>query len=380
MSGNDFLPALLFFDPNNAPEMLKQFPQATLMRLNRTVQAVLSRGTSLPPAVADDEPAWNSFYSSCWGDLPILTLMLKEAHLNVPLIEYQGGELWRDRMIHKTAAEFETSQNPQKIEQMKAHGISVFEASLKCLGQCQENPTKEIIEKAIVGFIEVLSLDAMHSQCYFNIAFCLHLLHLAEEAMALLEIGHSLDPSNVLYTEMKSTLMEPAMDSLFLKENAKTPLLVGQHLAGEVREFLTQAFNQYDTDKDGKWSPQEVVNYASFINNAPCPPEFATWMCSNFESSNGFLELGGFLDFIRMQTYKYPEETMEDLRKLGFNMTAEADDKMNNEDDDDDEIGRHTSELQSHSFISYAVFCLKKKKNEAIDTYTQSVTRCTRES
>ena len=33
-------------------------------------------------------------------------------------------------------------------------------------------------------------------------------------------------------------------------------------------------------------------------------------------------------------------------------------------DDDGDpyKIGRHTSELQSHSFISYAVFCLKKKK------------------
>ena len=26
----------------------------------------------------------------------------------------------------------------------------------------------------------------------------------------------------------------------------------------------------------------------------------------------------------------------------------------------------HTSELQSHSFISYAVFCLKKKKNNKI--------------
>ena len=26
-----------------------------------------------------------------------------------------------------------------------------------------------------------------------------------------------------------------------------------------------------------------------------------------------------------------------------------------------EKIGRHTSELQSHSFISYAVFCLKKK-------------------
>ena len=29
----------------------------------------------------------------------------------------------------------------------------------------------------------------------------------------------------------------------------------------------------------------------------------------------------------------------------------------------DDKIGRATSELQSHSFISYAVFCLKKKNN-----------------
>ena len=27
----------------------------------------------------------------------------------------------------------------------------------------------------------------------------------------------------------------------------------------------------------------------------------------------------------------------------------------------------HTSELQSHSFISYAVFCLKKKKNNKIE-------------
>ena len=26
----------------------------------------------------------------------------------------------------------------------------------------------------------------------------------------------------------------------------------------------------------------------------------------------------------------------------------------------------HTSELQSHSFISYAVFCLKKKKKQNI--------------
>src|SRR5213080_5132844 len=32
------------------------------------------------------------------------------------------------------------------------------------------------------------------------------------------------------------------------------------------------------------------------------------------------------------------------------------------------EIGRHTSELQSHSGISYAVFCLKKKKNHRTTT------------
>src|ERR1051326_9483038 len=29
----------------------------------------------------------------------------------------------------------------------------------------------------------------------------------------------------------------------------------------------------------------------------------------------------------------------------------------------EDRLEEHTSELQSHSFISYAVFCLKKKKN-----------------
>src|ERR1051326_9266518 len=33
----------------------------------------------------------------------------------------------------------------------------------------------------------------------------------------------------------------------------------------------------------------------------------------------------------------------------------------------------HTSELQSHSFISYAVFCLKKKKH-----YTMFDTKCIR--
>ena len=32
----------------------------------------------------------------------------------------------------------------------------------------------------------------------------------------------------------------------------------------------------------------------------------------------------------------------------------------------------HTSELQSHSFISYAVFCLKKKKQKHKDNRQQS--------
>src|ERR1051326_9343082 len=42
----------------------------------------------------------------------------------------------------------------------------------------------------------------------------------------------------------------------------------------------------------------------------------------------------------------------------------------------------HTSELQSHSFISYAVFCLKKKKkkiqhNGHGETSSEASTRCT---
>ena len=42
---------------------------------------------------------------------------------------------------------------------------------------------------------------------------------------------------------------------------------------------------------------------------------------------------------------------------VGFAMLRELDSKRSEE---------HTSELQSHSFISYAVFCLKKKKKEKI--------------
>ena len=46
------------------------------------------------------------------------------------------------------------------------------------------------------------------------------------------------------------------------------------------------------------------------------------------------------------------------LNRIGFNIhkTREIEKKMRSEE--------HTSELQSHSFISYAVFCLKKKKKQ----------------
>src|ERR1051326_9245397 len=37
----------------------------------------------------------------------------------------------------------------------------------------------------------------------------------------------------------------------------------------------------------------------------------------------------------------------------------------------------HTSELQSHSFISYAVFCLKKKKNNRYTMYDSDQLRHT---
>src|ERR1051326_9484506 len=37
----------------------------------------------------------------------------------------------------------------------------------------------------------------------------------------------------------------------------------------------------------------------------------------------------------------------------------------------------HTSELQSHSFISYAVFCLKKKKkHSSANTYSSNMLVC----
>eukprot|EP01086_Lenisia_limosa_P005562 TRINITY_DN225_c0_g2_i1.p1 TRINITY_DN225_c0_g2~~TRINITY_DN225_c0_g2_i1.p1 ORF type:complete len:342 (-),score=84.70 TRINITY_DN225_c0_g2_i1:15-1019(-) len=53
----------------------------------------------------------------------------------------------------------------------------------------------------------------------------------------------------------------------------------------------------------------------------------------------------------------------DDDRHLRRESSSRYDDRdRRDRDRSDREIGRHTSELQSHSFISYAVFCLKKKK------------------
>ena len=42
---------------------------------------------------------------------------------------------------------------------------------------------------------------------------------------------------------------------------------------------------------------------------------------------------------------------------------------------ENDRSEEHTSELQSHSFISYAVFCLKKKKHKKIHIFLDEVQR-----
>ena len=55
-----------------------------------------------------------------------------------------------------------------------------------------------------------------------------------------------------------------------------------------------------------------------------------------------------------------PENTGNDKTKVKLSNTN--DDIRSNKIEDTGRSEEHTSELQSHSFISYAVFCLKKKK------------------
>ena len=54
---------------------------------------------------------------------------------------------------------------------------------------------------------------------------------------------------------------------------------------------------------------------------------------------------------------EYPEG-YDELEKLNQGLINQELDKTKRSEE-------HTSELQSHSFISYAVFCLKKKKKKA---------------
>src|ERR1051326_9278064 len=59
----------------------------------------------------------------------------------------------------------------------------------------------------------------------------------------------------------------------------------------------------------------------------------------------------------------FPYTTL--FRSTAFGASDEESDHPEDQPDDS-RSEEHTSELQSHSFISYAVFCLKKKKKKTM--------------
>ena len=102
-----------------------------------------------------------------------------------------------------------------------------------------------------------------------------------------------------------------------------------------------------------------------FFFNAPATTEIYTLSLHDalpisIETANGSLKrrieqsmkLRGSSDFPNLRSYRlFIERIVDKLNKRCRGRLAE-----------EQRSEEHTSELQSHSFISYAVFCLKKKK------------------
>ena len=122
---------------------------------------------------------------------------------------------------------------------------------------------------------------------------------------------------------------------------------VDRYLRQFDREGQYKTISSGMTDSMGRW--YAFVDYAKMYRNLFLNPNKLDEIGIK-EEEVGLIETAAF-NIIRLRTMKDIGKVHNVMRDLG----RYCKDKRSEE---------HTSELQSHSFISYAVFCLKKKKQQ----------------
>lgn len=91
-------------------------------------------------------------------------------------------------------------------------------------------------------------------------------------------------------------------------------------LTEELTNFLTKTFERFDKDSDNMWNLSELQDFSRITNNGKeLSKEEVDEILEFFGDAIGQrITLNGFLDFYHTQTSGNAEETLRDLKALGF--------------------------------------------------------------
>ncbi|CAO3667990.1 unnamed protein product [Rhizopus stolonifer] len=95
-------------------------------------------------------------------------------------------------------------------------------------------------------------------------------------------------------------------------------------LKPKTEQILKAIFDNFDTDKDGKWNLREIRNFATATNGRPFEDSVIEEIIESFEvDEENRLLYSGFYQMYYMQTLSEPEETLKDFKKHGYDDNLE---------------------------------------------------------
>jgi hypothetical protein len=103
------------------------------------------------------------------------------------------------------------------------------------------------------------------------------------------------------------------------RRNGRAHLLGDSWFTPALEAALQQVFTQFDADRDGLLSMAELQAYSRAVNKGQeLAADEIEQVHDYFETQDGMLTQGGFLQMYYMQTDSRPEDTLQDLERLGY--------------------------------------------------------------
>jgi hypothetical protein len=259
--------------------------------------------------------------------------------------EPQNGTSTKDSFVSGFSqlsldGELDLDQEKQDICNDAFHKMASFEKT----GSLPE------FECAIGLALTVLAEHPFHPGLLHILAFSMSILGNYPLALQILEFGIDLDPSfsemqgkefmlsygipyyGTLMLQLHSILNLPELRLSIQKAMDELPasngLLQTAHppqLVHDISSHLQGVFDERDSDCDGAWTHEELQSFIEFLNGSRPDLKFCMQFAQMFGcSDNGYLTKEGLIDFFTHQSANEPEETVQDLSKLGFSIKSES--------------------------------------------------------